>query len=301
MRSMTSLLIGGTSQVGIDLYGVLQSYGMEIVSPSRAALDISHPGQLRALLEAHKVDVAINCAAYTAVDAAESDVQAAWSLNAVWPAVLAVETRARSIPVVHVSTDYVFDGRKPTPYIESDPVNPINVYGASKLGGEYGIRANPKHAILRTSWVVSPHRSNFVKTMLRLAAERPSLRVVADQVGAPTIAFDLARTIGKVAWTLASHSSAPSGTWHVSNAGYCSWADLAIAAMEGARVRGLASVPVEQISASDYKTAASRPANSCLAIDQLEQDWKIRPRHWRIALEEVLDAVKVSGLKPLSQ
>ena len=180
---------------------------------------------------------------------------------------------------MQVSTDYVFDGSKPGPYLESDPIRPLNVYGSSKAGGEQAVRVgNERHAILRTSWVISPFRANFAKTMLRLAGERDSLRVVADQYGAPTIAADLADAIGRIALRLA-RGDALYGTWHFANSGFCSWADLAEALMAGARKRGMPSVPVERIPGTAYPTPARRPANSRLSTELLQQVWQIKPRH----------------------
>ena len=176
------LVTGGSGQVGSAL---LRLDG-EFVAPSRAELDLADAGALVAAVSARPWHAVVNAGAYTAVDKAESDVVAAWKVNALAPAALAAATRTAGIPLIHISTDYVFDGSKPEPYVEDDAVRPIGVYGASKEAGEQAVRtANPAHVILRTAWVVSPDGANFIKTMLRLGADRPELRVVADQYGCP--------------------------------------------------------------------------------------------------------------------
>ncbi|PSC03142.1 dTDP-4-dehydrorhamnose reductase, partial [Alsobacter soli] len=176
------------------------------------------------------------------------------------------------------------------PYEAEDPVAPLGVYGASKEGGEQAVRtANPRHAILRTAWVVSPHRANFVKTMLRLAAERPLLRVVDDQWGNPTVAADLAAALATVALRLAGDAAAPAGTFHFANRGDVTWAGFAREIMAQSAARGGPSVPVEGIATADYPTPARRPANSRLSTARLSAAYGIEPRPWREALGELLD------------
>jgi dTDP-4-dehydrorhamnose reductase len=183
-------------------------------------------------------------------------------------------------------------------------VAPINVYGASKEAGEQAVRtANPRHVIVRTAWVVSPHRGNFVKTMLRLANERDGLRVVHDQKGCPTSAADLAAALRVIALRLAADPSAPCGTHHFVNQGVTTWCDFARAIMAGARTRGARAVPVEPIGTSDYKTPARRPANSALSTESLTRDFGIVPRPWQQALDDILDVLLVrhadrSGERP---
>ncbi|MFC6388508.1 SDR family oxidoreductase, partial [Methylorubrum zatmanii] len=190
---MDILILGGAGQVGTELQAYPWPEGVWVHAPDRASLDITDEAAVAAALDERSYAAVINPAAYTAVDKAESDVAAAWRLNALAPAILAAETRKRNIPLVHVSTDYVFDGSGEGFYAPDAAVNPTSVYGASKAAGEMAVRAtNPRHAILRTAWVVSPHRGNFVKTMLRLAADRDRLTVVDDQHGCPTSAADLA-------------------------------------------------------------------------------------------------------------
>jgi dTDP-4-dehydrorhamnose reductase len=203
---------------------------------------------------------------------------------------LAAAAARAGAPLVQVSTDYVFDGAADRAYEVGDAVAPLGVYGASKEGGEQAVRtAQPRHAIVRTAWVVSPHRANFVKTMLRLAAERPALRVVDDQHGTPTIAGDLAATLAAIALRLAQDPAAPVGTFHFANAGAVSWRGVAAEIMAQSARRGGPCVPVEGITSADYPTPARRPANSRLSTARVAADYGVRPRPWREALGEVLD------------
>jgi dTDP-4-dehydrorhamnose reductase len=278
------LVTGGTGQVGIEL----RRRSADVVAPDRAALDLDDPTAIAKVIAEQPWAAVINAAAYTAVDKAESDVATAWRLNAVAPAVLAAETARRGIPLVQVSTDYVFDGAKVDPYLPDDPTGPLGVYGASKLAGEIAVRSgNPRHAILRTAWVVSAHRANFVKTMLRLGAERDHLRVVADQHGCPTSAADIADTLLTMVSRLTA-VDAPSGTWHFVNAGAASWHELAGAVFAGSAARGSAVPLVEPITTADYPTPARRPANSRLDTATLTRDFGIVPRPWQTALDDIL-------------
>jgi len=282
------LVTGGSGQVGGAL-ARLAPAGMDLVTPGRTDLDLSAPSALAAIIASRPWAAVVNCAAYTAVDRAESDVVAAWQVNALAPAALAAATAAAGIPIIHVSTDYVFDGSKPDFYGEEDPVAPIGVYGASKEGGEQAVRtANPRHLILRTAWVVSATGANFVKTMLRLGAERPQLRVVADQRGCPTSADDIARAILTILPRLAD---GPHGTYHFVNAGEATWHGLAEAVFARAAIHGRPAPAVEPIGTSDYPTPAARPANSRLACDKIARDFGIRPRDWHEAVDEIVDAL----------
>jgi dTDP-4-dehydrorhamnose reductase len=284
MTTSPILVTGGTGQVGIEL----RRRSPDVVAPDRAALDLDDPAALAAVIASRPWAAIINAAAYTAVDKAESDVAAAWRLNAVAPAVLATESAKAGIPLIHVSTDYVFDGSKAGFYLPGDPTGPLGVYGASKLAGEIAVRSgNPRHAILRTAWVVSAHLANFVKTMLRLGAERDHLRVVADQHGCPTTAADIADTLLTIAARM-SQPNAPSGTWHFVNAGEATWHELAEAVFAGSAARGSGVPRVEAITTADYPTPARRPANSRLDTATLTRDFGVAPRPWRIALDDIL-------------
>jgi len=218
---MRLLLLGGTGQVGEELRALSLPKDVEIVAPSRGELDLEDREAISRMMVAESWSAVINAAAYTDVDRAESEQSVAFAVNAEAPARLAIETARRGIPLVHISTDYVFDGRKGTPYVERDAVAPLNAYGRSKLAGERGIRAaNSRHIILRTSWVYSPHRRNFVRTILRLAAERERLTIVADQRGCPTAARDIAKACLDVALSCASEpEQVPYGIYHFAGAG----------------------------------------------------------------------------------
>ncbi|SFL88387.1 dTDP-4-dehydrorhamnose reductase [Methylobacterium pseudosasicola] len=288
---MDILVLGGAGQVGTELQALAWPAGVSVHAPSRAELDITDTGAVARTLDARDYRAVINTAAYTAVDKAESDVVEAWRLNALAPAILAAATAAKNIPLVHVSTDYVFAGTKPEgAYAPDEPIDPQSVYGASKAAGELAVRsANPRHAIVRTAWVVSPHRGNFVKTMLRLAGERDALTVVNDQHGCPTSASDLAAALAAIAQRLAEDPAAPTGTFHCVNAGATTWHGFAEAIVAGAARRGGRSIPVNGIPTSAYPTPARRPANSRLSTDSLTAAYGIAPRPWQAALDDILD------------
>jgi dTDP-4-dehydrorhamnose reductase len=284
---MAVLVTGGSGQVGSAL-GRLAA-GVELVTPTRAELDLADSGAIAALVASRPWDAVVSAGAYTAVDKAESDVVAAWAVNALAPAALAAATAQAGIPLIHVSTDYVFDGSKPDFYVEDDPVAPIGVYGASKEGGEQAVRtANPRHIILRTAWVVSPDGANFVKTMLRLGADRPELRVVGDQHGCPTSAEDIARTILAILGRIRGDETSW-GTYHFVNAGEATWHALACAVFARAATHGRPEPRVTAITTADYPTPARRPANSRLATRRIEENFGIVPRPWREAIDEIVD------------
>lgn len=283
------LLTGGTGQVGTCLRQLPWPDGVALEAPDRAQLDLADADSISAWLKDRPLAAVINAGAYTAVDKAESDIAQAWKINAIAPAVLGHHAAALGIPMVHVSTDYVFDGRKQSPYVEDDAVAPLGVYGASKEGGEQAVRSSAgRHVILRTSWVVSPHGSNFVKTMLRLGAERSHLRIVADQHGAPTSAGDLAATIQTVVLRQLSDARAPSGTYHYCNAGETTWFDLARHVFDIARTMGRTVPSLEAIATADYPTPARRPTNSRLRIEKVSGDFGLQPRPWQSAVHDIV-------------
>ncbi len=289
---MDILLTGGTGQVGIELLRAAWPDGTRLHAPDRTALDLADPASVRAVLASRRWDAILSSGAYTAVDRAESDVGTAWAVNALAPALLAEGAARVGIPIVHVSTDYVFPGDKPEPYREEDPVGPLGVYGASKEGGEQAVRtACPRHAIVRTAWVVSPHRANFLRTMLRLAGDRDELRVVADQVGCPTFAADLAAALARVTLRLAADPDAPTGTYHFVNDGEASWAEFAAAIFAESAARGGPSARVVPITTAEYPTPARRPANSRLATDKIGRDHGIVPAGWPDALGRAMTEI----------
>jgi dTDP-4-dehydrorhamnose reductase len=279
------LLTGGSGQVGGAVARISTARGMDVWSPSRAELDLLDPDSIASAIASEPWSVVINCAAYTAVDRAESEPGISQAVNAIAPAVLAQETARASIPIVHVSTDYVFDGTKASPYFEDDPVNPLSVYGMSKEAGEAAIRAgNPQHAIVRTGWVLSVGGANFLNTMLRLGAERHELSVVDDQIGCPTSADDIAEGL----LTIASDLRGRSGTWHVVNAGETSWFGLATHIFTETKRQRLHTPKLIPIKTAEYPTPARRPANSRLSTAAVERDFGIRPRPWQEAIDAIL-------------
>ncbi|ACL60352.1 dTDP-4-dehydrorhamnose reductase [Methylobacterium nodulans] len=299
--SRAILILGGGGQVGTELQLHAWPADVAIHAPAREALDITDETAVAAALTERSYAAVINTAAYTAVDKAESEIGAAWRLNALAPAYLAAATARAGIPLVQVSTDYVFDGTGAGAYLPEAPVQPTSVYGASKAAGELAVRTgNPRHAVVRTAWVVSPHRGNFVKTMLRLAGERDGLRVVDDQRGCPTAAADLAAALATIALRLAEDPAAPTGTYHCVNAGATTWCGFARAIMAGAQARGARAVPVEPIPSSAFPTPARRPANSELSTASLTRDFGIVPRPWPAALDDILDRL-IGPVTPASR
>ena len=284
------LVTGGSGQVGGALLALSPDTGFRFVGLGRDALDLLKPETFAGVLASRPWAAIINAAAYTAVDKAETEVEEAWRINALAPACLARQAALAGIPLVHVSTDYVFSGASAQPYAEDDPVAPLGVYGASKEAGEQGVRtAGGRAVIVRTSWVVSPWRANFLKTMLRLGAERDVLRVVADQRGAPTSAIDLALALATIARALANDPAAPTGTFHFSNAGATTWADFATEIFRLSAARGGPSARVEPITTAQYPTPARRPANSLLSTGRIERLYGLSPRPWQAAISDIID------------
>lgn len=287
------LVIGMSGQVDQALASILPARGISATFVGRPDVDLLHPETVRrAILEARPTLV-VNPAAYTAVDRAEDDAETARAVNSVAPGIVAAAAAEIGAPIIQFSTDYVFDGQKTSPYLEDDPTAPLGVYGATKLAGEQATAAaNPHHVILRTAWVCSPTGSNFVKTMLRLAAERPELTVVADQQGSPTFAHDLASAVVAISDRL--HAEEPTSTDHfgifnVASEGLTSWCHFAQAIMEGSRRRGGPAVPVKPIATADYPTHAARPAYSKLSTEKIARIYGVHMPDWRIALETCLD------------
>jgi dTDP-4-dehydrorhamnose reductase len=291
---MKILVTGAAGQLGTELARLAWPQGAQAVALGRDALDLADPAAIAAAVAAGHDGApwaaVINGAAYTAVDRAESDQVAAWQVNALAPAAFAQACARADIPLIQVSTDYVFAGDKQGAWEVDDPVAPLGVYGASKLGGELAVRTSgARHAIVRTAWVVSAHGANFVKTMLRVGAERGHLRVVDDQQGSPTSAADLAAALATIALRLAEDAAAPSGTFHFSNAGAVSWAGFAAEIFRQSALRGGPSARVEPIATADYPTPARRPANSLLSHAAIGGAYGITPRPWQQALGDILD------------
>lgn len=291
---MRLLLLGGSGQVGTEFQALPLPRGVEIIAPDEGALDLTDHGAIDSVIAEGSWSAVINAAAYTDVDRAESEEAKALAINGEAPARLAAATSRLGIPLVHISTDYVFDGRKGAPYVESDTPSPLNAYGRTKLAGEEGVAAgNPRHVIVRTSWVYSPYGRNFVRTILRLASERNRLTIVADQRGCPTAARDVANACLSLALRCASSpQSGPHGLYHFAGGGEATWHEFAKAIVELARLpRPIEVVP---IGTADYPTPAKRPADSRLDCGALDRDFRIRPRPWREALKDTLDRLLAS-------
>ncbi|ATX81415.1 dTDP-4-dehydrorhamnose reductase [Mariprofundus ferrinatatus] len=286
---MKLLITGAKGQLGSELVRLGSSH--ELFAVDYDQLDITDANAVINCINNFKPDAVINAAAYTAVDRAESDVEAAFAVNRDGPTNLARACGQSDIPLIHVSTDYVFDGSAQRAYIESDTVSPLGVYGQSKLAGEDAVRnLCRKHLILRTSWVFSPHGNNFVKTMLRLGAEREGLGVVADQFGKPTSAAEIARLILE---TLPA-AEGKWGTYHLAQPDRISWFGFAEAIFSEARRQGmeLKVREVNAISTSDYPTPAKRPSNSELNCERLESVFGVSIRPWQKSLAEVIKELK---------
>jgi dTDP-4-dehydrorhamnose reductase len=298
---MKILLLGANGQVGFELLRALVPFG-ELTAATRdgvladggtcLAVDLGDAASLANALEAARADLIVNAAAYTAVDRAEDEPEFADRINHRAVGEIGAWAAAHGARVVHYSTDYVFDGSAMQPYREDDATAPLGVYGRSKLAGEDALRASgARHLIFRTAWVYAARGHNFLRTMLRLAAERDELRVVADQIGAPTPAHWIAdATVAAVSST--AHRSAQ-GVFHLVAGGRCSWHDFASAIFEGARQRGLIgrAPRVVPITSAEFQTRARRPAWSVLDCAKLENAFGLQLADWRAGLDEVLDEV----------
>lgn len=297
---MNIVLLGKTGQVGLELQRTLLSFG-PVTALGRDALDLNDPGAIASKLDEYRPDVIVNAAAYTQVDRAEADADSAFRANADAVAVIAEFTQKRSATLVHFSTDYVFDGEKSTPYIETDLTNPRNVYGRSKRAGETAIEASGcKFILLRTSWVFSADGANFIKTILRLARERPSLRVVADQFGAPTSA-ELIADVTALAIGAHNRGNFAGGIYHLAAAGRASWYDLACYVVRRASELGFelrAGVEdIEPISTDEYPLPATRPRSSSLETTTLTGSLGLVLPDWTVHVDRMLKQLRKRDLK----
>lgn len=253
----------------------------------RPELDLTDPASVRSAIERHKPNIVVNPAAYTAVDKAESEIELAYAINRDGAGSVAAAAAQVGVPIVHISTDYVFGGDKAEPYRETDPTGPTGVYGASKLAGEQAVAAaNPAHVVLRTAWVYAPWGHNFARTMLRLAGDRDAVQVVADQQGTPTYAPDIAQAILAVCRTLTDHphSAGWRGVFHMTNSGATTWAGFATEVFAQSAALGGPTARVEPITTADYPTAARRPANSRLNTDRFAETFGFSMTDWRDAV-----------------
>ena len=264
---------------------------VEIIALGRPQLELSKRDAVLASLRHAQCDAIINAAAYTQVDKAESEADLAMRINGDGAGNVAQAAVELGVPLLHLSTDYVFDGSLDRPYQEDDQTNPTSVYGRSKLAGEEQIRAlHPRHVILRTAWVYSPYGANFVKTMLRLGADRDEVSVVCDQLGNPTSALDIADALVEIAKRLSrDNSEALCGTFHMSGQGEANWADMAQAIFDTSQGQGRKPVKVRRITTQDYPTPAKRPANSRLDNAKLNNAYSITLPHWRSSLTQCVE------------
>ncbi len=290
------LAVTGKNGQVVSALQALASADLEIVALGRPELDLAQPETvLRALSDA-KPDVVVSAAAYTAVDKAESEPELAFAVNRDGAGAVAQAAKELGVPIIHLSTDYVFDGTKATAYVETDAIGPMSVYGLSKLEGENTVAENtPNHAILRTAWVYSEYGNNFVKTMLRLGESRDEINVVADQFGCPTSANDIASAIVEIARQLSADSSPRlRGVFHLSGTGETNWANFAKQIFAFSAENGGKPMVVNDIVTAQYPTPAKRPANSRLDCSKLEEVFGIRLPAWQTSTRAVVTALAQS-------
>jgi len=292
---MRILLFGKSGQVGQALADTKWPAEATLISLDRRAADLSDPASLAPIIRKHAPDAVVIAAAFTAVDAAEGDASIAMTVNAEAPEIIAREAALLSAPVIYFSTDYVFDGEKATPYAEGDAVGPLNVYGRSKLAGEGGVRAaNPRHLILRSSWIYSAGGTNFLRTMLRLAGSSEEVRVVDDQIGCPTAADDIAAATARLL-TATKSADGPWGTYHVAGGSATSWHGFAEAIFDELVARGMSRPRNRAVPTSEYPTPAQRPRNSRLSCEKLARTFDIHLPGFEVALPAIIDnALKAS-------
>jgi dTDP-4-dehydrorhamnose reductase len=284
------LVTGANGQLGMELQQLAPAYpGFQFIFTTRNELPLDDPDAIIASIAFHQPHYVINCGAYTAVDKAESEKELAYKINAEGPGVLAASCAAAGIPLIHISTDYVFNGKAVKPIREDDPTEPVNLYGASKLEGEKNVlREHPSAIIIRTAWVYSSFGKNFVKTMLRLMSEKEEIGVVNDQYGTPTYAADLADAILKIIVSLDTKKAGQPGIYHYSNEGQISWYDfaVAIAAISNSKCR------VKPITTAQFPTPAKRPAYSVLDKSKIKQVFGIEPPDWRTSLGKCIRKIQ---------
>ncbi len=290
---MKLLIIGSKGQLGRELTRICQKSGFELSETDLPETDIANVSQVERLLSGHRPTIVVNAAAYTAVDQAESDRQTCFAVNRDGPMNLAKTCAQRKVPLVHISTDYVFDGKGKRPYKEDDPVGPIGVYGNSKAEGEIAIRqSHRQHVIIRTSWLYGVFGNNFVKTMLRVGRERHTLNVVDDQYGCPTCAADLADAILAACDQIDHGKDDGWGTYHFCGKGITTWYQFAIAVFENAERLGMAKIPeIIPVNTSQYPTVAARPAFSALDCSKFETAFGIGIKAWPESLKSTVEEI----------
>jgi dTDP-4-dehydrorhamnose reductase len=298
---MKILVTGANGQVGWELSRRGGQQGLDIFALNRAALDITDQTSIRREIERHKINLLINAAAYNGVDQAEREPELAFAVNRDGPAYLASACREAGIPLVHLSTDYVFDGKKKGSYKETDPVSPLNIYGKSKAAGEMEVREGvDQHVILRTAWLYGVHGHSFVKTMLQLGQERDLIQVVADQYGCPTYAADLAEAILRIVVKARGDGQIAWGTYHYCGKGMTTWHGFAQAIFDLAgRHASFRIKKIKPITTAEYPTSAKRPGNSVLDCSLIEKTYNIHPKPWRESLAQMINMLfSVEKSKP---
>lgn len=303
MQNARPILVAGrTGQLARSLVAVASQRKLPLIAAGRPELDLSDVGAIEQTVNAHLPRAIVNAAAYTFVDKAELEPDLAFRINRDGAGHLARVAERLHVPFIHVSTDYVFDGNKPTPYQEDDRPSPLGIYGRSKRDGEIAvIGSNLAAIILRTSWVYSPYGQNFVKTMLRLAETRDHIRVVDDQYGAPTSAGNLAQAIIEIVEQVEGRPAEElGGIYHLTGAGKTTWYGFAAAIFSGWASRGRRIPTIEAITTADYPTPARRPANSQLDCSKAARVFGIRLPHWQQALESCLDELAIGEMSTQS-
>lgn len=291
---MRIAVTGREGQVALSLAERARD-GTDVVLVGRPDLDLANPASVAPALAAARPDLIVSAAAYTAVDRAEDEPELAHAVNGAGAGAVAAAAHSLGVPVIHLSTDYVFDGARDGDYVETDPTGPIGVYGASKLAGEQAVAAaNPRHAILRTAWVYSPFGTNFLRTMLRVGASRDELTVVADQHGNPTSALDIADAILHIAPQLLSGRDDVFGIFHLAGSGTTNWSGFARRIFEASRANGGPSARVKDITTADYPTKARRPANSRLSSAKFAKTFGWTAPDWRDSTDLVVNRLLAS-------
>jgi dTDP-4-dehydrorhamnose reductase len=289
------LVTGRGGQLATALEAALPARGFEALLVGQPEFEFDQPESVIAAFNALKPDVVVNCAAWTAVDAAEDDEAGAFRTNALGPALLGQLSRDADIPIIQISTDYVYDGLKGAPYLESDAPNPLGAYGRTKLAGEWAAQAaNPRCIVLRTAWVFAPMGRNFLRTMLALGEQRPELRVVADQWGSPTAAPDLADAIAAILVRIRDHGWRDdfAGTYHATGGGFTNWHGFAEAIFTAAARHGAPRPKVHAITTADYPTKAKRPADGRLDTGKLLRTFGVALPPWEAGLARVMAALR---------
>ena len=293
---MKILITGAQGQVGKELVTAANEQGFTVIAAGRNELDITQTKNVKSYIESQQPNIVINAAAYTAVDKAEAEQEIAYAINRDGAANLATVCKEQNIPLLHISTDYVFDGTKKEAYSESDETSPLGVYGISKWQGEEAIRQHcPQHIILRVAWVFGAQGNNFVKTMLRLAKDRDELNVVADQYGGPSPAKNIAETLITLAKQYKKENTLEWGTYHYCGVDKTNWCDFAKEIFKQAKEKGLINkeMQVNAITTAEYPTPAKRPANSMLDCSKIKKTFGIEMPSWKEALKQVVGQTSV--------